>query len=447
MSIRLYMGLLGAGLSYFVAQAVYAQALPGYIPPVNKVGGAVAEGIAQTLIRRGFAANDPRILQTVNAVGARVVPLATAAGAGATWASTIARLSPWVTAGVFVYQGVTWWFDSQGKAYLAPPGSTSGLPLYSNGVFAGSKVYSQSNNPSFLAGSVEEAYSKMVSNSIAQNADAKFGVPTIKQTDSTTWSVQYNYSIPSLYLNNMSYTATTTSSIYNGPLTCAAGSGVQNGECVGAGLSASPFANAPVVGYDIPTAYNNLPSPAKASNLSPELAAEITNRLWKDAASQPEYPGVPWSATSPVTAPDLAPYQTAHPGDWPKTLDIATPVPVTGPNAVTLPDSNPNQTTSPTTATKVDLGADPGTPSPTLEDVPTDLFKPISDLMRPWLTWTVPAHDEQCPKWQASPSISGHVFAIDFSYHCTFAEQYRAAISGAAMACWVLIAAFIVLSA
>jgi beta-mannanase len=99
------------------------------------------------------------------------------------------------------------------------------------------------------------------------------------------------------------------------------------------------------------------------------------------------------------------------------------------------------------TATKVDLGPDPGIPAPTLETPPDDLFKPIKDLLQPWLSWQVPAHSATCPTWQAAPSISGHVFNIDLSYHCTFAEQYRSAITAAAIACWVVIAALIILSA
>jgi hypothetical protein len=85
--------------------------------------------------------------------------------------------------------------------------------------------------------------------------------------------------------------------------------------------------------------------------------------------------------------------------------------------------------------------------APTLDEPPSDLFKPIKDLLHPWMSWQVPAHAGQCPTWQAAPSIAGHVFNIDLSSHCELAEQYRHTIHAAAMACWVVIAAFIILSA
>ena len=95
--------------------------------------------------------------------------------------------------------------------------------------------------------------------------------------------------------------------------------------------------------------------------------------------------------------------------------------------------------------TKIDLGIDPGTPPPTLEDLPTDLMKPVKDIMAPWLAWRVPSHTAACPVWNASPAIAGHVFAINVSYHCEVIEQWRTLIAGIAMAGWIIIAALRIL--
>lgn len=59
--------VVAAGLC--VGGNVWAQAAPVFTPPTNQVGAALAEGVTQALVRRGFAMNDPRITQTVTAIG------------------------------------------------------------------------------------------------------------------------------------------------------------------------------------------------------------------------------------------------------------------------------------------------------------------------------------------------------------------------------------------
>lgn len=439
-------------LSRFAIAACLAWAFPSaaqvvYTAPANKMGGAIASGIAQTLMRRGFAANDPRIVQTVASVGARVVPLAASAGSGATWLSMVSRLSPWVTGGVLVYQGITWYYDLQGKTYLAPPGTVTSTPIFSNGIAPGQPCWGLSFD---CFGSPQEALAFMFSTSKAQYPTASYGVPTLTQNSPTQYTAQYNYSIPELGLNN--YSGTKIISSHTAAVVCPAGygysgSGQNPSACVSAGLANSPYAGGPVVGYAQQQAYENLPDAAKSASISPDLVSELANRIWKDAASQPDYSGVPFSPSAPVTPGDLAPQVNNHPADWPKTSGLVEPVPTTGASPIALPTSNPNQTLPPAGATKVDLGPDPGTPPPTLEEPPTDLFKPISDAMQPLLSWRVPSHSSTCPTWQANPSIAGHVFAIDVSYHCTLADQYRALIQGIATAAFAVMVVFIILDA
>lgn len=425
-------------------ETVHAQAAV-YATPTNKVGSALASGIAQTLIRRGFAANDPRLIQTIASVSARVPVVAAAAGTGATWLTAAARLSPWVTGGVLVYQGVTWYWDLQGKVYLAPPGSTSSTPIYSNGIVAGQLCWGVNSD---CFGSPQEVLSFLFATTRAQYPKATYGVPTLVSNSATQWTGSYNYSIPELGLNNYSGSKVIVSHSAN--VSCPKGTGYSGtgstpNTCLSAQLDSSPYAGAPVVGSLPQAAYDALPDPAKIAALSPELAAEIANRHWRDASQQPDYQGVPFSTTSPVAPADFSPGITAHPSDWPSTSGLNDPVPTT--SSVTLPTTNPNQTSAPSSATKIDLGADPGTPPPTLEDVPSDLMKPIKDVMDPWLSWQVPSHSSVCPTWHAAPSIAGHVFAVDFTDHCTFIEQYRSLIAAIALAGFVITAVFIILSA
>jgi hypothetical protein len=433
-----------SGLMFFTYESAHAQAVPNvFTAPTYKTGAAIAEGVSQTLIRRGFAANDPRILATVTAIGSRTAVTAAAAGAGATMLGTIARLNPYITGAMLIYQGINWYLDSTGKVTTQPTGTVV-QPIYSNGLQIGQLAWTVSGG---YWGSPQEAISYVFSQTINTYPNAVYSNVVTSYTNSTTATIAYNWNIPTI--GSGSATKGATAVIWNGTVTCPAGSGFVSGtSCTGAGLqnAGSGLGAAPVQSYTLQQAYNNLPSAAQTAALSPDLAAETANRLWRDAAAQPDYQGVPWSAANPTANTDFTSYQTAQPALWPTNSDWGTTSVPSG-NPITSPDTNPNKTTSPSTATKVDLGADPGTPSPTLEDVPTNLFKPISDLLTPWTTWQVPNHSGTCPTWQASPSIAGHVFSIDLSYHCTFMEQYRGAMTAAAFACWLIIAAFIVLSA
>jgi hypothetical protein len=438
--------MIATGGLIFLAIDANAQALPNtvFTAPAYKTGAAVAEGITQTLIRRGFAANDPRILQTISAIGTRTAATVAAAGTGATMLATVARLSPYVTAGILIYQGVTWYLDSQtGKVTLQPAGTTN-QPIYSNGIQAGQLAWTIQGG---FWGSPQEAAAYMFSNTIAQYPNAVYSNVSVTFVNSTNANVSYHAVIPSVVTGDYVKQATATN--WTG-ITCPAGSGYVTGTgCTSAGLTNpnTGLSGSQVQSFTMPDAYTALSPAAKAAPLSPDLAAETANRLWRDAAAQPGYQGVPWSSASPTTAPDFAPYAQTQPTSWPTTSDWgSTSAPTTNP--IASPYSNPNATPSaPSGATKIDLGIDPGIPTPTLEDTPTDLFKPISDLLKPWTTWQVPVHAGVCPTWQASPSIAGYVFNIDLSYHCNFFEQYRSVITAAAVACWLIIAAFIILSA
>lgn len=416
--------------------------------PVSKVGAAYSQGIQQSLSNRGFTSTDPRVVQTINSVSKRTATLGAAAGAGATWLSTAGSLLPVVTAGVLVYEGVNWYFDNlTSKTYLQMPGSQSNGPVFSNGISSGKVCWTAWSG---CFGSPEEALSYGFSSTQATYPNASYGVPSLTQDSPTQYTAQYNYKIPEIYINNGSATKIISGSTWTG-ISCGAGYGVDTSKgagCISAGLSKSPWANAPIQSYTPQQAYDMLPQNAKDAPLSSELASELLNRLWKEASKQPDYSGVPWSAQRPVAPEDFQPYKNSESSAWPKTSDlVGTPTTPQNPIATPFPNANQISTPTSTTGTSSNLGVDPGVGLPTLESPPTNLFKPISDLFQPWMSWQVPNHSAVCPTWQATPSISGHFFSIDLSYHCTFAEQYRTLIYAAALAGWMVIAVFIILSA
>ncbi len=414
-------------------------------PSVSKVGAAVGQGITQTLVNRGFSASDPRVTSTVKSVATRVASTVAVAGAGSSWLTILSRANTVAVAGVLIYQGLSWYFDAKtGQVTTQPPG-TLATPIFSNGVQTGQMAWTLG---SAWFGSPEEAFSYSVEGPTLKNyADAQFlNVAVTKNATSAT--ISYTLKVPSASINTP-YTKTVTGQIWSIASACSPGFGYLSGTgCVSAGLDKSHWANSPIQTYTPQQAYDQLSQAAKDSQISKELMTELTNRVWKDAASQPDFQGVPWSANNPTKPDTFTPYITQEPQAWPNTKEIASPVSTaTPPVAQPLADNTAISNPTSSTATKVDLGPDPGVPPPTLEDPPTDLFKPIKDVMEPWLSWQVPNHSTVCPTWHAAPSVAGHVFDLDLSFHCTFIEKYRNAIATAAIVCWVVGAVFIVLSA
>jgi hypothetical protein len=434
------------GSMFVPASVASSQSLPAYVPPTNKIGGGIASGIAQTLIRRGFAANDPRIYTTIRAVGARVAPLAAAAGSGATWLTVLSRLNLWAAGAVLLYQGITWYFDSNGKVVT----KIDGEPIESFGVAQGGVCYFATGASFSCFGTPQEAfiwyqitntvYNKFLSVSLTAEPN---GTPAYNN------GVRYSAKGTATRADNPSIIYTTQSLlIYVGTasMSCPGGQGIVNGACATSHLDKYTAAGSTSAPQTYQVAYDALPQEAKDARISPELLAEEANRHWIDAASQPGYDGVPFDVSKPVTNADLIPHRDAHPNDWPRTSDLVGVIP-TSPVPIQPTNPNPDQVNPPSSAVKVDLGPDPGIKEPTLEQTPTDIFKPVADLLKPWTDWTMPTHTQQCPTWQAAPSIAGHSFSLDLSYHCTLADQYRAVITAAALLLWTLIAAFIVLSA
>lgn len=427
--------LIGLGLG--VMSGVHAAL------PASKVGDAVAQGIQQTLVRRGFAANDPRIQRTISAVSSRTLATARAAGVGTSWLGLMGRLNPWMTAGFLVYEGYRW--------YAGPDGTVGTeavvAPAQIGGIVEGGGYWVSTG----VSGS--DPYSVAFQSIMPTNPNSKWTVWSFEYSDSgVLWGYErrfYRYSMHHpIHCPSGGCLEQLAIAEYHpsGALaTCPAGFYLSSsGAC-------DPYTFRLTGGNAAQTtpsqtyqqAYDALPQAAKDAALDPEVVAELANRVWRDAAAQPDYSGEPWSSSSPATQEDFQPY--THSNEWPRVRDLATAVPGNG--QASSPGTDSNRSISSETVPRLDLGPDPGVSAPDLEEPPSNLFQPIQDLLQPWLAWQVPNHSAMCPVWQAAPSIAGHTFHIDLSYHCELAEQYRALIQAAAMACWMVIAAFIILSA
>jgi hypothetical protein len=218
---------------------------------------------------------------------------------------------------------------------------------------------------------------------------------------------------------------------------------------------------------EVSTALNSL---ALGQQVSPQTMAQITDAAWRNAASQPDYQGLSYSASNPVTAQDVTTWAQANPDAVPKLSDLLVPAtnPTTYPNGVpishTIVYTAPTTPTTPTTPTgnqnvnvintpnvnvvnkvSVDFGTDPGVADPTLEATPTgaQILQPLTSLFPEFRSFQTPAHASSCPK----PAFDVFGKSVVMDSHCAIAEQHRAALAAVMMAVWLLVGLFILLSA
>ncbi|OXH91797.1 hypothetical protein CA830_08815 [Burkholderia multivorans] len=227
---------------------------------------------------------------------------------------------------------------------------------------------------------------------------------------------------------------------------------------------------APISGSDLSTIYSQL-SPASLSQpLDPLTLAQLTNQTWQQAANQPGYQGLPYSVTQPIGYQDVQPWAVANPSAVPNIGDLFRPATDPGVSTVTIsptvqpgsvstadPGSNPsvppgtnvNVVNTPNVnvvnKVSVDLGADPGVASPSLEATPTIsmILSPLLNLLPDLKHWSVPSHGTACPK--PSFSVLGHSFTL--TVQCDLAESNRTAIYTAFAAMFTVAALFVVLRA
>lgn len=209
------------------------------------------------------------------------------------------------------------------------------------------------------------------------------------------------------------------------------------------------------------SAVNDLPATALTSPVDYSSMALIVNDLWKKAAAEPDYQGLPFVLTQPVTATEVQTWALANPAVYPKVADLLAPVtdtatglapsstasasssvsPVTTP---VNPYATPQQTaTSSSVTVALDLGANPGIPTPALDA--SDFLQPLLNMLPGWRSALFTAQG-QCmkPSFDLRPVIPS---VIEMHSHCDLFEQNRALLSAVMAVVWLMLAAFIVLGA
>ena len=192
-----------------------------------------------------------------------------------------------------------------------------------------------------------------------------------------------------------------------------------------------------------------------AKPVNPELVAGMADKLWRDAAAQPGYSGLPYQASDPITAADVDAWRQANPQAYPTVAEFVKPQTMAN-SPFTLPTSTTPVTSADPAAPGVgtnpaasqpqqNLGTDPGIGAPSLESTPTaeQILKPIFDVMPGFKSFAMPAHTGTCP--QPEFEALGQRFVMD--QHCVLLDQNRSTLQAVMAAVWLLVAAFTVLRA
>ncbi|MFJ5406985.1 hypothetical protein [Pectobacterium punjabense] len=163
------------------------------------------------------------------------------------------------------------------------------------------------------------------------------------------------------------------------------------------------------------------------TQLSPEVTAEIANKIWQSASPQ-TYP-----ASDPITAADVSAASSSKPtvGDF-----IQPDATFTGELPAESVPSSGNNTV---------IGTDPKISPPELSNIPTgrDILAPVFSLMPFLQNYDIPVKTAQCPTY--SFEWNNRAFTVDA--HCILLEKFRTLIQLFASILWSLAALRIILSA
>lgn len=354
-----------------------AQALP-----VSSMQKAVSTLIQNKAIKRGFAANDPRIASTLQTAGSGIAGAATAA-AVITLAGVTAPA--WITAGLTVGLGVLF---AAGidlaidgiKLLLNSDGSVSGQgtssgPLVSGGAYWVFRVGGGIGYGSTALAAVYAAR-PFIGNKPVRCTPNSFtpNTSSCEYLDGKFADGKENW----LGLGSANYlpSGSPCSSV--------------NGACRD---DASPVViPSEVIKYsNFNEAVSKLSSEQRTMPVNPQIVAALADSAWKQAASQPGYAGLPYDASNPISAADAAALQQSSPTTWPTVGDVVSPQENStgGGSPWSLPDSNAS--TPP--AAGGNAGGDPPT-----ETGPT-------------IDWTIPSFGDQIPKQSVVSSFVPTVFA------------------------------------
>ena len=479
---------------------------------------AISGLVQQNAVQRGFANADPRVISTVSRVGTAAVSSA-AGGAAAivvagvsapAWVSVMAMAAVGTVVGYGVSLAldgaVKWFFGDDGSVSVSgSPGEMAFNEIpFASGSASGFKpaamrkggvawcALTSSANPICAGDPGTAIFGYLTSYACAgpYQYPNRFNPPQcsapykIGDGSKTTWTkINVTGATASIghasafLLNNgvwsefrgESFTYNVTKSVAT--VDCPVLSYSVGSKCASLGITPTSTGSSADGVKSLSDAVNGLPDSERSRPINPVLLAALANQLWKLAAQQPGYDGVPYSNVQPITTADAQSWQQANPSYYPTVGDMTAPLPSGGtgnggsggssPWAPLPPNSTgtPGPGTDPGTITPggstgtnpgaqqppINLGSDPGIGSPALEAAPTArmILDPLLNLLPDFKTFMTPQHQAGCPK----PVFNLFGKTIIMESHCIIAEEQRQALYTIMMVAWILIAALIILSA
>ncbi len=460
MKFRFRRALLAFVLTFFTLHAL--QPAEAYrLPFPGKVNNLMMTVVKSRAARMGLAETDPRIAATVAGMGSAATDIAIGGAAALAFGTPIG----WggILLGAVVVAGITYLSLNNGtKVNVTGSGVYMDAPSY-NPAPTG-KVWSSTNACYGTTMEKAASCSLVVRGETSDYSMYQLGSCALRSGSTTSAVCQSVAKCKTESClagpENVLEVGLSLLTMSNPP-TCATGTWRNTNTCFDGSPALKPGYGTPVNPYVFP---DYLPQTELDKPASPDLMAKVANRLWQDGANKPGYAGIPYSMTDPITATDMDTIRQANPDAWPDVADLTAPVasgataganpfpnvPIPATGTVTDPDTDPgtNPGTNPGTqpGTSIDLGPNPGIPSPEVgADTPT-----ASSIVDPLFDWfpsisgmslSVPAGE--CPTDQLD--MWGQHLVLD--QHCAFIERYRALIAAAMLAIWTMAAATVLLRA
>lgn len=400
--------LLVVSLLFSSFTPVHAQALP------SRVAVAVGGVIERNLARLGFAANDPRIANTLAAVGvaANDSVFGVASGVGMA-AAGILGAPAWATVAIGLGIGAL----AFGAYKLLTSNTPGGIAVVLPG---GAPVTSLVNQGWSPPGMVQSVYQVMGNPSTGVlPVDAAF-VPFVVAAGALSGGWYF--------------------------------SGTLN-PCLPGYLLCGQVVTAPALPQTVPGTLDQIaaqmPPAAMTTPIDPGSLADIANEALRRAAAQPGYQGVPVPLNQPITPQDVIDWGNANPGKMPTPADVLAPLPngvvMPAPTGSASPFPNPFPLPTPTptpTPTPSDTFLPPG-----MENTPTasQILAPILGLLPDFRSYVTPSHAATCP----TPSVDVFGKHLVLDAHCTLLDSpsVRQVLYAVMAAVWTIVAIFIILAA
>ena len=451
----------------------WAQSAPSYNGKVNNaIGGVVQYKAGQ----EGFAANDNRVSGTMSAIGSGVGAFASTvvgtaayafvAGTAVAWLPVLAAAAAVGVGTALVTAGLQWAFGANGVISVSGSNAPTSAPAIHPGV--GGYICGVGNSGATYGECVaaEVMYYNNTENALCDRTGAHCIPPYLLvcpaggdgNSCTSQCAMGAGASTPPYYSSacgGLPVNVTPTTSAFG--VTCPSGTVQVNYKCTALSadqLAALGYSNGPSTGTLAQVA-GEVPASVDAQPLDPSLLASLINQQWQNAASQPGYQGLPYEASNPVTAADVAAWQAANPGAYPTVGDALAPVAqsatVGNPQPVKIPDPSQggspstNPGSNPGTGDQLNLGPDPGIGTPGLEATPTatQIIAPLSGALPGLRGFTMPAHSSACP----TGTITAFGKSIPLDAHCTILNNNAAAIQAGFLVFWSVAAILIILAA